>query len=87
MNQSSAMCRGSMVLGTGCGRCSRCIEEMPKAIATLRADLERISRQFRTVVQFIPPKTAHTNELMTESRAALYDALRAQLYDENGKLR
>lgn len=44
-----AVCRGDWLLGTACGKCRRCLETAPHAIAVLKKDVEKV-RRLRHVV-------------------------------------
>lgn len=81
------VCRGSWLLGTACGHCQRCIKEAPSAIATLRASLEAVEKRTKLVVSIIPPPVKYGYDFLDSVKIKMFDAVREQLYDKEGKLR
>jgi hypothetical protein len=81
------VCRGSWVLGTACGHCQRCIETAPATIAGLRSDLERAHRLNKVVISVIPPPCPPGHDFVDAFKVKMFEALQAQIYDEEGKMR
>ena len=83
---TDAVCKGSWVLGSACGRCSRCAEEAPRAIASLLTTVNAFERRLKLIVGCIPPPSG-MGDYAADVKAKLFEACRSQLYDEQGRLR
>jgi hypothetical protein len=84
--EHAVVCRGSWVLGTACGHCSRCAAELPKAMEYFRDKAAVLEGRLRLVIQMIPPPSG-MGDYADSVKVHLFEALRAQLYDEKGNLR
>lgn len=83
---NALICRGSWLLRTACGHCSRCQEEAPKAIAALQKSSEKNERALLSIRGCIPPSVPIPGYDLTDAvKAKLFDAAREQLYDEEGQ--
>jgi hypothetical protein len=77
----AVVCRGSWMLGTACGHCSRCAEALPKAMAYFRDKVAVLEGRLGLVVQMIPPPSG-MGDYADTVKVHPFEALRAQLYDE-----
>lgn len=78
-----AVCKGDWVLGSACGRCSRCIETASLVVAGLRAGGAAIKRRLEAVKGSLLVGWPSDN-LSPEFKAACFEEARRILKEEAG---
>ena len=75
-------CKGDWLLGTACGRCTRCVDTAPKVISKMRMDREREQRELKLIMALIPPLFTNGTDFEPDVKIKLFEALRLQLYNK-----
>jgi hypothetical protein len=70
-----AVCKGSWMLGTACGHCSRCVEMAKPTIDALLADIDEKKARMSTILSCLPPG-GHGFDISDEFKVKCFDEAR-----------
>ena len=80
---NDALCRGSWLLGTACGKCPRCIEEAGPIIRSLRDNEEKLTRKLTRIHLCLIPQVG-PNDITDTFKVTCFNEARRIAQEDKG---